>query len=85
LSGAGLWPEGYAAMAAGIRWTRGVLDQADTLDTLAALPAQLRLQLRDGTIVVGVHASPGSANDPGSMTAQHYRRHRHQSSYGFSN
>jgi predicted phosphodiesterase len=36
--------ERYAAMAAGIGWTRGVLDQAGTLEYLAALPAQLHLQ-----------------------------------------
>jgi len=31
----------YGAMAAGIGWTRGVLDQAGLLDSLAALPMQL--------------------------------------------
>ena len=31
--------ERYAAMAAGIAWTRGVLDQADLLDVLTGLPA----------------------------------------------
>jgi len=30
----------YGAMAAGIGWTRGVLDQAGTLEYLAALPAR---------------------------------------------
>jgi hypothetical protein len=34
--------ERYAAMAAGIGWTRGVLDQAGLLDVLISLPAQLR-------------------------------------------
>ena len=37
--------ERYAAMAAGIGWTRGVLDQAGLIDDLIALPEQLCLQL----------------------------------------
>jgi putative phosphoesterase len=57
--------ERYAAMAAGIGWTRGVLDQAGTLERLAALPAQLRLQFPGGTRVLGVHASPGADDGPG--------------------
>ena len=54
----------YGLMAAGIGWTRGVLCQAGLLDTLAGLPPELRLRLRDGTRVLGVHASP--AADDGS-------------------
>jgi predicted phosphodiesterase len=57
--------ERYAAMAAGIGWTRGVLDQAGTLEYLAALPAQLRLEFPGGTTVLGVHASPGADDGPG--------------------
>ena len=57
--------ERYAAMAAGIGWTRGVLDQAGTLDHLATLPAQLRLQFPGGTTVLGVHASPSADDGPG--------------------
>jgi predicted phosphodiesterase len=57
--------ERYALMAAGIGWTRGVLDQAGTLEQLAALPAQLRLELPGGTRVLGVHASPGADDGPG--------------------
>src|SRR5580700_3177256 len=34
----------YAAMAAGIGWTRGVLDQAGLITELTTLPTQLRLQ-----------------------------------------
>src|SRR5215469_1628258 len=41
--------ERYAAMAAGIAWTRGVLDQADLLDVLTGLPAHLRVALPRGT------------------------------------
>lgn len=57
--------ERYAAMAAGIGWTRGVLDQAGMLEDLTALPPQLRLLLPGGTRVLGVHASPGADDGPG--------------------
>jgi putative phosphoesterase len=57
--------ERYGAMAAGIGWTRGVLDQAGLLGSLMALPTQLRLQLPSGTSVLGVHASPKADDGPG--------------------
>lgn len=57
--------ERYAAMAAGIAWTRGVLDQAGLLDVLIGLPAQLRLLLPSGASVLGVHASPRADDGPG--------------------
>lgn len=57
--------ERYTAMAAGIAWTRGVLDQAGLLAVLAGLPAQLRLRLASGIRVLGVHASPGADDGPG--------------------
>jgi predicted phosphodiesterase len=57
--------ERYAAVAAGIGWTRGVLDQAGLLGVLDGLPAQLRLRLPGGTAVLGVHASPVSDDGPG--------------------
>jgi predicted phosphodiesterase len=57
--------ERYAAMAAGIAWTRGVLDQAGLLDVLAGLPAHLRLRLRGGTTILGVHASPRADDGQG--------------------
>ncbi len=57
--------ERYGKMAAGIGWTRGVLDQAGTIDCLAALPARLDLRLPGGTAVLGVHASPGADDGPG--------------------
>jgi putative phosphoesterase len=60
--------ERYAAMAAGIAWTRGVLDQGGLLDVLAGLPSQLRLQLPSGRNVLGVHASPGADDGPGIDT-----------------
>ena len=55
----------YAAMAAGIGWTRGVLDQAGLLAELTTLPTQLRLQLPSGATVLGVHASPAADDGPG--------------------
>lgn len=57
--------ERFAAMAAGIGWTRGVLDQANLLASLTGLPAQLRLQVPSGVTVLGVHASPGADDGPG--------------------
>jgi predicted phosphodiesterase len=55
----------YAAMAAGIGWTRGVLDQAGVLGAIATLPTQLRIQLPSGPTVLGVHASPEADDGPG--------------------
>ena len=55
----------YVAMAAGIAWTRGVLDQAGLLDVLIGLPAQLRMLLPSGTTILGVHASPRADDGPG--------------------
>lgn len=57
--------ERYAAMAAGIGWTRGVLDQAGMLDYLVALPARLHLRLPGGATILGVHASPRADDGPG--------------------
>jgi hypothetical protein len=57
--------ERFAAMAAGIAWTRGVLDQAGLLASLTSLPGQLRLRLPSGGSVLGVHASPLADDGPG--------------------
>jgi len=57
--------ERYGLVAAGIGWTRGVLDQTGMLEQLTALPAQLRLELPGGTRVLGVHASPAADDGPG--------------------
>jgi putative phosphoesterase len=66
--------ERFAAMAAGIGWTRGVLDQAGLLAGLTDLPAQLRLRLPSGVAVLGVHASPraddGLGIEPGVSDEQ---------------
>jgi hypothetical protein len=60
--------ERYTAMAAGISWTRGLLDQAVLLANLTALPMELRLQLPAGATVLGTHASPGADDGPGDRT-----------------
>src|ERR1700689_4510493 len=57
--------ERYGLVAAGVGWARGGLCQAGLLDTLKGLPGQLRLDLADGTRVLGVHASPGADDGPG--------------------
>src|SRR5262249_40554881 len=57
--------ERYAAMAAGIAWTRGVLDQGGLLDVLTGLPARLRPRLPSGATILGVHASPRADDGPG--------------------
>lgn len=57
--------ERYAAMSAGIGWTRGALDQAGLLADLTTLPTQLRLQLPGGFTLLGVHASPQADDGPG--------------------
>jgi predicted phosphodiesterase len=56
----------FAAMAAGVGWTGGVLDQAGVINMLTTLPALLRRRLPiSGTDVLGVHASPGADDGPG--------------------
>ena len=57
--------ERYGAVAAGIGWTRGVLDQAGVLDVLVGLPVELLLRLPGGVSILGVHASPGADDGPG--------------------
>jgi putative phosphoesterase len=57
--------ERYGAMAAGIGWTRGVLDQAGLLDNLTELPTQLRHESGSGLSILGVHASPQADDGPG--------------------
>ena len=57
--------ERFGAMAAGIGWTRGVLDQAGRLTCLMDLPTQLRLDLPSGATLLGVHASLHADDGPG--------------------
>jgi predicted phosphodiesterase len=58
----------YGLMAAGAAWTRGVLDQAGVLGMLDALPDRQTTVLPDGTDLLGVHASPGSDDGPGTTS-----------------
>jgi diadenosine tetraphosphatase ApaH/serine/threonine PP2A family protein phosphatase len=46
-------------------WTRGYLSAAGWLDWLMNLPLEVRLTLPDGTLLLGVHASPGRDDGPG--------------------
>ena len=57
--------ERYSAMAGAIGWTRGALVQAGHLPMLAGLPAEQRMALADGSVLLGVHASPGRDDGPG--------------------
>lgn len=55
----------FATIAASFAWTRGYLEAAGWLDWVAALPGEQRLDLPDGTRLLGVHASPGSDDGAG--------------------
>lgn len=46
-------------------WTEGALATTGWLSWLAQLPLELRLTLPDGTRLLGVHASPGTAEGSG--------------------
>jgi len=61
--------ERYAAMAVGIGWTRGVLEQDGTLDYLVTLPGQLHLSFSGGIAVLGVHAHPAPTTALASIPA----------------
>ena len=52
-------------MAAGIAWTRGVLDQAGLLDVLTGLRRTCAWHSREELQILGVHASPGADDGPG--------------------
>lgn len=60
--------ERYGRMAAAIGWAQGALCNAGLLDWLAELPADQRMDLPDGSILVGVHATPGADDGPGIDT-----------------
>jgi hypothetical protein len=55
-------------MVGAIGWTRGALSQAGVLERLVDLPDEQRLDLPDGTRLLGVHASPGADDGPGIDT-----------------
>jgi predicted phosphodiesterase len=50
---------------ASFSWTRGAVTAGGWLGWLAALPLEVRLDLDDGTRVLGVHASPGRDDGEG--------------------
>jgi predicted phosphodiesterase len=50
---------------ASFSWTRGALSTDGRLDWLAALPLEVRIELDDGTRLLGVHASPGQDDGAG--------------------
>ena len=50
---------------ASFSWTGGALSTGGWLGWLAALPLEVRLDLEDGTRVLGVHASPGRDDGEG--------------------
>jgi predicted phosphodiesterase len=55
----------YAAVQRSFAWTCGAVAAHGWLGWLAALPAETRTVLPDGTTVLGVHASPGRDDGPG--------------------
>jgi putative phosphoesterase len=52
-------------MNASFAWTQGAVTAAGWLDWLAELPLEFHITLPDGTRFLGVHAAPGSDDDPG--------------------
>ena len=52
-------------MAGAIGWTRGALVQTGSLSVLSDMPAEQRLRLPDGSLLLGVHASPGRDDGQG--------------------
>src|SRR5260370_9572035 len=59
-----LLPEVIEALRS-FSWTRGYLSAAGWLDWLTDVPLEVSLTLRDGTRLLGVHASPGRDDGPG--------------------
>lgn len=51
-------------------WTQGYVTGAGWFDWLARLPPDVRLELPDGTRVLGVHAAPGTDDGAGVNPAQ---------------
>jgi predicted phosphodiesterase len=55
----------FVEVEASFSWTRGALAAHGMLDVLAGLPLECRVELPDGTRVLGVHASPGRDDGAG--------------------
>ncbi len=59
----------FSAVERSFTWTRSALSTDGRLDWLATLPLETRLELEDGTRLLGVHASPG--RDDGAGVTPH--------------
>jgi putative phosphoesterase len=55
----------FAAVEGSFAWTRGALSSTPWLAWLEALPLETRVELPDGTRVLGVHATPGRDDGDG--------------------
>jgi predicted phosphodiesterase len=55
----------FVAVESSFSWTRGALSTDGWLDWLAGLPLEVRIELDDGTRLLGVHASPGRDDGEG--------------------
>jgi predicted phosphodiesterase len=55
----------FASVQRSFAWTRGAVASHGWLNPLAALPLEVRLELDDGTRLLGVHASPGRDDGDG--------------------
>jgi predicted phosphodiesterase len=55
----------FVAVEASFSWTRGALSTGGWLDWLTALPLEVRIEVDDGTRLLGVHASPGRDDGDG--------------------
>jgi predicted phosphodiesterase len=57
--------ERYAEVQASFAWTCGALASHGWLDWLRRLPLDVRIELPDGTVALGVHAVPSRDDGPG--------------------
>jgi predicted phosphodiesterase len=55
----------FASVEGSFAWTRGAVSSGGWLEWLAALPLEVRVELEDGTRLLGVHASPGRDDGAG--------------------
>jgi predicted phosphodiesterase len=55
----------FASVEGSFAWTRGAVTAGGWLDWLQALPLEVRMELDDGTRVLGVHATPGRDDGAG--------------------
>ena len=57
-------------MAHSFAWTHGYVTGAGRFDWLAQLPLEIRIELPDGTRLLGVHAAPGTDDGAGVNPVQ---------------